>query len=182
MRTYLLERSRVVQISDEERNYHCFYQLCAGASKEVPFLTPKPQWQTLPPLHLPNSPLFPHQEKELYKLGPANSFHYLNQSSCFEIPGKENDASEYLNTKRAMSIVGVSPEEQVLSPLSQSPGFIHFHRTFPHSVSQEAIFRVVAGILHLGNVAFTFGEDNDSSKLLDETSEFHLKTVAELLK
>lgn len=30
IRTYLLERSRVCQISDPERNYHCFYLLCAA--------------------------------------------------------------------------------------------------------------------------------------------------------
>ena len=34
VRTYLLERSRVCQISDPERNYHCFYLLCA-APQEV---------------------------------------------------------------------------------------------------------------------------------------------------
>lgn len=28
IRTYLLERSRVCQVSDPERNYHCFYMLC----------------------------------------------------------------------------------------------------------------------------------------------------------
>jgi hypothetical protein len=34
IRTYLLERSRVCQISDPERNYHCFYMLC-NAPAEV---------------------------------------------------------------------------------------------------------------------------------------------------
>lgn len=30
VRTYLLERSRVCQVSDPERNYHCFYMLCSA--------------------------------------------------------------------------------------------------------------------------------------------------------
>lgn len=38
IRTYLLERSRVCQVSDPERNYHCFYLLCA-APPEVGFLS-----------------------------------------------------------------------------------------------------------------------------------------------
>ena len=39
IRTYLLERSRVCQVSDPERNYHCFYMLCAAPEqvKMVPF-------------------------------------------------------------------------------------------------------------------------------------------------
>ncbi|KAJ1417512.1 P-loop containing nucleoside triphosphate hydrolase [Sesbania bispinosa] len=128
IRTYLLEKSRVCQISDPERNYHCFYLLCAS----------------------------PPEEKEKYKLGDPRSFHYLNQSSCYELVGV-NAAQEYLSTKRAMDIVGISQEEQ------------------------DAIFRVVAAILHLGNIKFAKSEETDSSVLEDEESKFHLQTAAELL-
>ncbi|KAJ0921038.1 putative myosin ATPase [Helianthus annuus] len=37
VRTYLLERSRVCQVSDPERNYHCFYMLCAAPPKVTSF-------------------------------------------------------------------------------------------------------------------------------------------------
>lgn len=35
IRTYLLERSRVCQVSDPERNYHCFYMLCAAPPEVI---------------------------------------------------------------------------------------------------------------------------------------------------
>eukprot|EP00250_Pteridium_aquilinum_P005479 c15564_g1_i1 orf=543-5159(-) len=127
VRTYLLERSRVVQISDPERNYHCFYQLCASA-----------------------------EDAEKYKLGDPKVFHYLNQSNCYELDHTSN-SREYAKTRRAMDIVGISLEEQ------------------------EAIFRVVASILHLGNIDFIQGKESDSSVLKNETSQFHLQTVADLL-
>ena len=48
--------------------------------------------------------------------------------------------------------------------------------------SQEAIFRVVAAILHLGNIDFAKGKEIDSSVPKDEKSMFHLRTTADLLK
>ncbi|KAF5458800.1 hypothetical protein F2P56_022803, partial [Juglans regia] len=128
VRTYLLERSRVCQISNPERNYHCFYLLCAA----------------------------PPEDREKYKLGNPKSFHYLNQSDCYELDAID-DAHEYLATRRAMDIVGISEEEQ------------------------EAIFRVVAAILHLGNIEFAKGDEADSSVIKDEQSRFHLNMTAELL-
>nr|XP_016489507.1 PREDICTED: myosin-9-like isoform X1 [Nicotiana tabacum] len=128
IRTYLLERSRVCQVSDPERNYHCFYLLCAA----------------------------PQEEVEKYKLENPKSFHYLNQSNCYELVGV-SDAQDYLATRRAMDIVGISEKEQ------------------------EAIFRVVASVLHLGNINFSKGQEIDSSVLKDDKSNFHLQTVAELL-
>ncbi|XP_057512507.1 myosin-9-like isoform X5 [Actinidia eriantha] len=128
IRTYLLERSRVCQVSDPERNYHCFYLLCAAPPEEI----------------------------EKYKLGNPKMFHYLNQTNCYELVGV-SDAHDYLATRRAMDIVGISQQEQ------------------------DAIFRVVASILHLGNVEFAKGKEIDSSILKDEKSKFHLQTTAELL-
>ncbi|EEC73364.1 hypothetical protein OsI_07592 [Oryza sativa Indica Group] len=127
IRTYLLERSRVCQISDPERNYHCFYMLCSA----------------------------PVEERERYKLGDPASFHYLNQSNCIKLDGMD-DSSEYIATRRAMDIVGISSDEQ------------------------DAIFRVVAAILHLGNVEFVEGSEADSSVPKDDKSKFHLRTASEL--
>ncbi|KAI5013652.1 hypothetical protein ZWY2020_037182 [Hordeum vulgare] len=127
IRTYLLERSRVCQISDPERNYHCFYMLCAA----------------------------PPEDREKYKVGEAKTFHYLNQSNCIDLNGFD-DSKEYIETRRAMGIVGMSNDEQ------------------------DAIFKVVAAILHLGNVDFGEGSEPDSSAPKDEKSKFHLKTAAEL--
>jgi len=45
---------------------------------------------------------------------------------------------------------------------------------------QDAIFRVVAAILHLGNIEFAKGKEMDSSEPKDEKSWFHLHTAAEL--
>ncbi|KAK3026388.1 hypothetical protein RJ639_042598, partial [Escallonia herrerae] len=127
IRTYLLERSRVCQVSNPERNYHCFYMLCAA----------------------------PPEDAERYKLVNPKMFHYLNQSNCYELDGVD-DSKEYLATKKAMDVVGISSDEQ------------------------DAIFRVVAAILHLGNVEFTKGSETDSSEPKDDESWFHLRTAAEL--
>ncbi|KAG4188812.1 hypothetical protein ERO13_A08G189000v2 [Gossypium hirsutum] len=95
------------------------------------------------------------QEIEKYKLGDPKSFHYLNQSSCYELVGVD-DSHDYLATKKAMDIVGISVGEQ------------------------DAIFRIVAAILHLGNIAFAL-EGEDSSVLEDDKAKFHLQVAAELL-
>ena len=45
-------------------------------------------------------------------MGNPKSFHYLNQSNCYELVGV-SDAHDYLATRRAMDIVGISAKEQV---------------------------------------------------------------------
>lgn len=50
---------------------------------------------------------------EKYKLGKAKSFHYLNQTNCFELTGVD-EAKEYIATRKAMDVVGITHDEQVL--------------------------------------------------------------------
>ncbi|PKA62171.1 DNA topoisomerase III [Apostasia shenzhenica] len=48
--------------------------------------------------------------------------------------------------------------------------------------NQEAIFRTLAAILHLGNIEFSPGKEHDSSSIKDESSKFHLQMAANLFK
>ncbi|XP_065147555.1 unconventional myosin-Va [Paramisgurnus dabryanus] len=85
MRTYLLEKSRVVFQASEERNYHIFYQLCACA-------------------HLPEfAPL---------KLGSTEDFPYTNQGSSPVIEGVD-DLKEMQATRKAFSLLGITETYQM---------------------------------------------------------------------
>nr|XP_034986465.1 unconventional myosin-Va isoform X6 [Zootoca vivipara] len=79
MRTYLLEKSRVIFQAEEERNYHIFYQLCASATL--------PEFKTL-------------------RLGNASHFHYTKQGGSPVIDGID-DAKEMMNTRRACTLLGI---------------------------------------------------------------------------
>ncbi|KAM7485326.1 hypothetical protein LguiA_001335 [Lonicera macranthoides] len=172
VRTYLLERSRVCQVSDPERNYHCFYMLCAAPPesnmKSVTDLIGVKIDSNTDSFKLNNSVQYEilrngeNAKRTLsvkdvgkYKLGNPRMFHYLNQSNCFQLDGVD-ESKEYLATKRAMDVVGISSSEQ------------------------EAIFRVVAAVLHLGNIEFAKGREADSSEPKDDQSRFHLQIAAEL--
>uniref|UniRef100_A0A7N4V4B5 Myosin VA n=2 Tax=Sarcophilus harrisii TaxID=9305 RepID=A0A7N4V4B5_SARHA len=112
MRTYLLEKSRVVFQAEEERNYHIFYQLCASAK-------------------LP--------EFKMLRLGNADYFHYTKQGGSPVIDGVD-DAKEMVHTRQACTLLGINESYQM------------------------GIFRILAGILHLGNVGFT-SRDSDSCSI-----------------
>ncbi|XP_017341765.1 unconventional myosin-Va [Ictalurus punctatus] len=85
VRTYLLEKSRVVFQAKEERNYHVFYQLCASA-------------------HLP--------EFKALQLGSAAEFHCTNQGKSPAIDGVD-DAQEMQVTRRAFSLLGIRESQQL---------------------------------------------------------------------
>lgn len=84
IRTYLLERSRLVFQPLKERNYHVFYQLVAGASDA---------------------------EREELALKSVEEFSYLNQGSAPIIDGMD-DKAEFTATKDSLTKIGVSAETQ----------------------------------------------------------------------
>ncbi|KAG2245357.1 hypothetical protein Bca52824_092781 [Brassica carinata] len=84
LETFLLEKSRVVQLSNGERSYHIFYELCAGAS---PIL------------------------KERLNLKAASEYNYLNQSNCLTID-RIDDAQKFHKLMEAFNIVQIPQEYQ----------------------------------------------------------------------
>ncbi|GJE97937.1 Myosin heavy chain [Phanerochaete sordida] len=87
IRTYLLERSRVVFQPLTERNYHIFYQLCAGA-----------------PLK---------ERKDLGLDADVSKFHYLKQGGPASTPiNGVDDAEEFRTTQTALSTIGIGIEKQ----------------------------------------------------------------------
>ncbi|KAJ3105937.1 Myosin type-2 heavy chain 1 [Phlyctochytrium planicorne] len=84
IRTYLLERSRLIFQPQTERNYHIFYQLCAAV---------------------------PAAERKEYGLGRWSDYHYLSQGGTGTIPGFD-DAAEFAVTQQALSTIGISVSTQ----------------------------------------------------------------------
>lgn len=85
IRTYLLEKVRLVRQAIGERNYHCFYEMLKGSS-----------------------------QSELDALGLSSiwDFHYTNQSDMIERLDGVDDKQQFQVTKNAMSVLGFTDEEQ----------------------------------------------------------------------
>ncbi|XP_074405462.1 unconventional myosin-Vc [Zonotrichia albicollis] len=126
MRTYLLEKSRVVFQSENERNYHIFYQLCASAMQ--------PEYEHL-------------------KLGSAEEFHYTRMGGSTVIEGVD-DRANMVETQKTFALLGLKKDFQM------------------------DVFKMLAAILHLGNVEIASVGDERSSISMEDK---HLSIFCELL-
>lgn len=84
IRTYLLERSRLVFQPSTERNYHIFYQLCCGATDS---------------------------EREEFRLLPVGDFFYLSQGGD-PVIANVDDAEEFRATRAALKTIGIGEDIQ----------------------------------------------------------------------
>lgn len=121
--TFLLEKSRVCIHSQNERNYHIFYQMLSSESLKKS-------------LDLDNK--------------TYNDFQYL-------LPHSTSDANidSIDTTINAMKLIGISQEEQI------------------------KIFKILASILHLGNIKIT-NSSNDQAHI--DINDPHLQSACSLLQ
>ncbi|XP_034752942.1 unconventional myosin-Vb-like [Etheostoma cragini] len=127
MRTYLLEKSRVVFQAEDERNYHIFYQLCASASR--------PEFKDL-------------------GLTSAEDFTFTSLGQNIFIEGVD-DAEDFEKTREAFTLLGIK------------------------DASQSSIFKVMASILHLGNIEICSERDGESCHVSGD--DLHLQHFCRLL-
>uniref|UniRef100_A0A8C1CST2 Unconventional myosin-VI n=1 Tax=Cyprinus carpio carpio TaxID=630221 RepID=A0A8C1CST2_CYPCA len=135
---YLLEKSRICMQSAEERNYHIFYRLCAGASEDIRNM-----------LHL-NSP---------------ENFRYLNRGCTRYFANKDSD-------------------KQIIVVCLDGPLFlmvVAMKKIGLDDTEKLNLFRVVAGVLHLGNIDFEETGSTSGGCILKNQTSQTLEYCAELL-
>ncbi|XP_053829877.1 unconventional myosin-VI isoform X1 [Vidua macroura] len=125
---YLLEKSRICVQGKEERNYHIFYRLCAGAPEDI--------------------------REKLYLSSPDN-FRYLNRGCTRFFANKETDKQILQNRKSPEYL----KEGSLKDPLLDDHGDFNRMCTAMKKIGLDDeekldLFRVVAGVLHLGNIDF----------------------------
>ncbi|XFG10788.1 hypothetical protein AB1E19_014412 [Capra hircus] len=98
----------------------------------------------------------PAQLRQAFSLQEAETYYYLNQGGNCEISGK-SDADDFRRLLAAMEVLGFSAEDQ------------------------DSIFRILASILHLGNVYFE-KDETDAQEVASVVSAREIQAVAELLQ
>ncbi|CAF1240131.1 unnamed protein product [Adineta ricciae] len=126
---FLLEKSRIVTHSTDERNYHVFYELLEG---------------------------FDNEEKRKYGLTTPEKYFYLNQGASMAISSK-SDANDFQSLLTAMKILNFTKNEQ------------------------ETIFKILAAILHLGNIYFSRNIEDPSHDLIQISSKTEIEWCSHLL-
>ncbi|NXT28071.1 MYO6 protein, partial [Syrrhaptes paradoxus] len=152
---YLLEKSRICVQGKEERNYHIFYRLCAGAPEDI--------------------------REKLFLSSPDN-FRYLNRGCTRYFANKETDKQILQNRKSPEYLKAGSLKD----PLLDDHGDFNRMCTAMKKIGLDDaekldLFRVVAGVLHLGNIDFEEAGSTSGGCALRTRSEPALECCAALL-
>uniref|UniRef100_A0A4W3GXI1 Unconventional myosin-VI n=1 Tax=Callorhinchus milii TaxID=7868 RepID=A0A4W3GXI1_CALMI len=152
---YLLEKSRICMQGKEERNYHIFYRLCAGAPEDI---------------------------RQKFHLTSPDHFRYLNRGCTRYFANKESDKRILQNRKSPECL----KEGSLKDPLLDDHGdfnrmCVAMKKIGLGDAEKFDLFRVVAGVLHLGNIDFEEGGSTSGGCVLKRKSSKSLDHCAELL-
>ncbi|XP_029451442.1 unconventional myosin-VI isoform X3 [Rhinatrema bivittatum] len=152
---YLLEKSRICVQGQDERNYHIFYRLCAGAPEEI--------------------------RLKLYLCSPDN-FRYLNRGCTRYFASKETDKQILQNRKSPEYLKQGSLKDPLLDDHGDFNRMcIAMRKIGLDDAEKLDLFRVVAGVLHLGNIDFEESGNTSGGCALQKKTNQSLQCCAELL-
>ncbi|XP_068199383.1 myosin VIa isoform X2 [Antennarius striatus] len=152
---YLLEKSRICRQGPEERNYHIFYRLCAGA---------------------------PEDARLRLHLGPPDTFRYLNRGCTRFFATKETDQRIPQNRKSPEHLKGGALRDPLLDDLGDYTRMCDAMKKIGLDDGEKRdLFRVVAGVLHLGNIDFEEAGSTSGGCTIRNQSGQTLEVCAELL-
>uniref|UniRef100_A0A4W4DWD8 Unconventional myosin-VI n=1 Tax=Electrophorus electricus TaxID=8005 RepID=A0A4W4DWD8_ELEEL len=152
---YLLEKSRICMQSKDERNYHIFYRLCAGVSEDL---------------------------RSVLHLSSPDSFRYLNGGCTRYFANKDSDKQIMQNRKSSEHTKAGSLKDPLLDDLGDFKRMCGAMKKIGLDDTEKLnLFRVVAGVLHLGNIDFEETGSTSGGCVLTNQSNQTLQHCAELL-
>ncbi|XP_063377350.1 myosin heavy chain 95F [Cydia fagiglandana] len=152
---YLLEKSRICTQSAEERNYHVFYLLCAGAPQEL---------------------------RAALKITKPDDYHYLKNgcTQYFTTPESDKKLSAAQKSQQQQARGGL--RDPILDDVDH---FQALHQALTRvglsDAEKKSVYSVVAAVLHLGNIQFEEEGGARGGCHVTPTSETSLATAASLL-
>lgn len=152
---YLLEKSRICTQSPEERNYHVFYLLCAGA---------------------------PQQLRDKLMIGKPDDYRYL--SGCTQYFSTNNTDRKIPNSQKSRDhMTKGSLKDPILDDYNDFQDLDQALTRLGLSESQKfEIYGLVAAVLHLGNINFEDNpEDAKGGCRVSQNSEKALAITANLI-
>uniref|UniRef100_A0A3P9JMU8 Unconventional myosin-VI n=1 Tax=Oryzias latipes TaxID=8090 RepID=A0A3P9JMU8_ORYLA len=152
---YLLEKSRICRQGPEERNYHIFYRLCAGASEDI---------------------------RQKFHLSSPDTFRYLNRG-CTRYFASKDTNDHILQNRKSSEHTKCGP---LKDPLLDDHGdfnrmCVAMKKIGLDDTEKLDLFKVVAGVLHLGNIDFEEAGSTSGGCTIKNQSSKTLECCAELL-
>ncbi|CAH1799090.1 unnamed protein product [Owenia fusiformis] len=153
---YLLEKSRICVQSREERNYHIFYRMCAGAPDDL---------------------------RQKLQLGPPDTFHYLNRGNSQYFCNKNSLKTINKNRLSKQFLKDGALKDIQLDDMND---FKATDKALSDMMIDDKdkldIYTIVAAVLHLGNINFEDNvEDSKGGCKVTKATEGTLAHAASLL-